>query len=176
MLYTADTRIELPEVTIAFGLQTHTPGRIIAQARRPVSPLEVPPDTDFSSVYVQEALGKIVMKMAARLAPDILLPRAQQLALEVGAVPPQGWRIATGRRILGTCTSRGLISLSAACVFLPPHLRDYIVWHELAHLSEMNHSPRFHAVCNRYCRGCEKEYVAELRRFQWPLPPKIRRK
>lgn len=176
MLYTPDTRIELPEFTIAFGIQTHSPERIIAQARRPLSPVEVPAGTDFSSVYVQELLGKTVMKIAVRHAPDILLPRAEALAAEVGAVPQAGWRIASGRRILGTCSSRGLISLSAACVFLPQHLRDYIVWHELAHLSEMNHGPRFHAVCNRYCRGREKELVAELRRFQWPLPPRIRLK
>lgn len=176
MLYTPQTRIEMPEFTIAFGIQHHTPGRIIAQARIPLSPLEVPPETDFNSILVQESLGKIVMKIAARIAPEILLPRARQLATDAGIQPQAGWRIASGRRILGTCSSRGQISLSAACVFLPQHLRDYIVWHELAHLSEMNHGPRFHAICNHYCGGREKELTAQLRRFQWPLPPKIRRK
>lgn len=61
------------------------------------------------------------------------------------------------------------ISLSAITMFLPPHLRDYIVCHELAHLSEMNHSARFHEICNGYCGGREKSLQKELKAFRWPI-------
>ena len=36
--------------------------------------------------------------------------------------------------------------LSWRLVHLPPHLTDYVVAHELAHLREISHSPRFWAI------------------------------
>jgi hypothetical protein len=55
-------------------------------------------------------------------------------------------------------------------VFLQQELRDYIVWHELAHLTHMNHSADFHALCNSYCGGREKDMREKLRLVRWPLP------
>lgn len=40
----------------------------------------------------------------------------------------------------------GRVLLSWRLVHLPPHLTDYVVAHELAHLRELNHSPRFWAI------------------------------
>ena len=41
------------------------------------------------------------------------------------------------------------IRLHWRLVHLPPALIDYVVAHEVAHLLEMNHSPRFWAVVER---------------------------
>ena len=40
-----------------------------------------------------------------------------------------------------------------------------IAQHELTHLVEMNHSPRFHALLDEAVGGREAEYEAELKRF-----------
>ncbi|MDE6489754.1 MAG: M48 family metallopeptidase [Muribaculaceae bacterium] len=174
MTYNYDTLIELPEVTISIQRQALAPKRIIAQARIPRSPIGIGAELDITSPEVQQSIGRIIMTIAHTLAPGILLPRAREIADTIGD-QPAAWRISRGRRTLGTCNSRREISLSAACLFLPQHLRDYIVIHELAHLREMNHSPRFHALCNHYCNGREKELQTQLRLFKWPFPPRIRR-
>ena len=65
----------------------------------------------------------------------------------------------------GSCSSRGNINLSLYLLLLPHHLQDLVMHHELTHLVEMNHSPRFHALLDEAVGGREAEYEAELKRF-----------
>ena len=43
----------------------------------------------------------------------------------------------------GSCSSKQNLNFSYKLLFLPTHLRDYIIVHELCHLKEMNHRPQF---------------------------------
>jgi predicted metal-dependent hydrolase len=43
----------------------------------------------------------------------------------------------------GSCSSDGSLSFCWRLVFAPPEVLHYVVSHEVAHLAEMNHSPRF---------------------------------
>ncbi|MBS0240890.1 MAG: M48 family metallopeptidase [Proteobacteria bacterium] len=43
----------------------------------------------------------------------------------------------------GSCSSDGRLSFSWRLVLAPPHVLDYVAAHEVAHLAEMNHGPRF---------------------------------
>ena len=65
----------------------------------------------------------------------------QQLALPMPAL-----RLSNARTRWGSCSSRSGIRLHWRLIHLPPALIDYVVAHEVAHLLEMNHSPRFWAV------------------------------
>jgi predicted metal-dependent hydrolase len=46
----------------------------------------------------------------------------------------------------GSCSSTGALSFSWRLIFAPETVVDYVVAHEVAHLAEMNHSPRFWRV------------------------------
>ena len=46
----------------------------------------------------------------------------------------------------GSCTSQGKIRLNWRLIHFSPLIIDYVIAHELAHLKEMNHSPRFWAT------------------------------
>ena len=43
----------------------------------------------------------------------------------------------------GSCSSKGVLSFSWRLVLAPEAVIDYVVAHEVAHLVEMNHGPRF---------------------------------
>lgn len=52
-------------------------------------------------------------------------------------------RITMSRSRWGSCSAKGSLSFSYSLIKVPPHLLDYVVVHELCHLKEMNHGPRF---------------------------------
>lgn len=43
----------------------------------------------------------------------------------------------------GSCSSRGNLNFNWKLIMAPPQVLDYVVIHELCHLHEFNHSPRF---------------------------------
>jgi hypothetical protein len=51
----------------------------------------------------------------------------------------------------GSCTAAGVISLNWRLMLTPLSVRDYIIYHELMHLREMNHSDRFWACVEEVC-------------------------
>jgi predicted metal-dependent hydrolase len=59
---------------------------------------------------------------------------------------PVAIKLSNARSRWGSCHASGRISLNWRLIHLPQHLIDYVVVHELAHLREMNHSPRFWSV------------------------------
>ena len=49
----------------------------------------------------------------------------------------------------GSCSTTGVLSYSWRLIFAPPFVLDYLAAHEVAHLNEMNHSPRFWRIVER---------------------------
>jgi predicted metal-dependent hydrolase len=51
----------------------------------------------------------------------------------------------------GSCTADGALSFSWRIMMAPPAVIDYLVAHEVAHLREMNHGPKFWKLCRELC-------------------------
>jgi len=56
----------------------------------------------------------------------------------------------------GSCTSDGVLSFSWRIMMAPPPVINYLVAHEVAHLKEMNHGPRFWNLCETLCPDTER--------------------
>jgi predicted metal-dependent hydrolase len=79
------------------------------------------------------------------LAKRDFATRSRTLAARLGkSVTRVGVRDPKSR--WGSCSSTGALSFSWRLIFAPEHVVEYVVAHEVAHLVEMNHSPRFWRV------------------------------
>ena len=85
---------------------------------------------------------------------------AKLLGLSYGRIS-----IRASRSKWGSCSGENNISLSLFMMKLPPHLRDYVIIHELCHTIHHNHSAEFHALVDRCLGGNEKYLRRELRRY-----------
>jgi len=79
-------------------------------------------------------------QQARRELPARLLELAARHGLAVTRVS-----VRNQRSRWGSCGRDGHICLNWRLVLMPPSVRDYVLVHELMHLREMNHSPRFWA-------------------------------
>lgn len=74
----------------------------------------------------------------------------------------------------GSCSTTGTISFSWRLIFAPSYVLDYVVAHEVAHLREMNHGPRFWRLVRETMPDMQKARMwlkqkgAELHRFGAP--------
>jgi hypothetical protein len=93
----------------------------------------------------QAEIGAFVCRWLKEQAMALLAPRAAHFARRLAA-EPAAIKLSNARAQWGRCNERGEIRLNWRLVQLPPALADYVVAHEVAHLIELNHSPRFWAL------------------------------
>ena len=56
----------------------------------------------------------------------------------------------------GSCTADGTLSFSWRIMMAPPQVINYLVAHEVAHLRQMNHGPKFWKLCRELCPDTEE--------------------
>ena len=112
----------------------------LRQARQVGAELHAPLDTLGSSVeawYKAEALrlfAPIVQQHAAQLN------RGRPLSADKVTNAAGRW---------GSCTAAGVVRLHWKLLLAPPDILNYVAAHEVAHLAELNHSPRYWAEVAR---------------------------
>jgi predicted metal-dependent hydrolase len=71
----------------------------------------------------------------------------------------------------GSCSNSGVLSFSWRLILAPPFVLDYLAAHEVAHLVELNHSPRFWRLLRKLNPDCDRAKVwldahgADLHRY-----------
>ena len=97
-------------------------------------------------------LARRVRDHLAALARDELARRARPLAAHVGCTIARV-TVRDTRSRWGSCSASGNLSFSWRLIFAPEEVVDYVVAHEVAHLAEMNHGPRFWRLVERLAPG-----------------------
>ena len=148
--------------------QRSHPGYILNHWETDTLHLQPHESANLEDEIIIRTISKVISRAMETQAQTILLPYAREVSSALG-LEPAGFEVGRGMRKLGHCTTKKTIQLSRNLMFLPEPLVRYIICHELAHLTHMSHSPQFHALCNLYTDGKEKELERQLRQFRFPI-------
>jgi predicted metal-dependent hydrolase len=85
--------------------------------------------------YRQRALGEFSQRLEAICAAAAWTRRRRPVM-----------RLRLMKASWGTCSSAGVITLNPLLLRAPPHCIDYVIAHEVCHLRQLNHGPRFYAL------------------------------
>lgn len=113
---------------------------------------------------IQTWITKTLEAFARKRVKERLIPRLLNMAKE-RSLNLNNVKVSSAKGRWGSCSSTGNINLSLYLVLLPRHLQDYVLQHELTHLIEMNHSPRFWARLDEVCDGKAKALRKEMRGY-----------
>ncbi len=99
---------------------------------------EIPPLTDSQLAALREQALRVIPERAAHFAPLV--------GVKYGRIT-----IRAQRTRWGSCSARGDLSFNCLLLLTPREVLDSVVVHELCHILEPNHSPRFYAHVLRVC-------------------------
>ncbi len=100
------------------------------QRKRAEEPVEVLSSQDI----------KLLTTRAKRIIPQRVRYYADLMGVKYGRIT-----IRMQKSRWGSCSSKGNLNFNCLLMRTPDEIIDYVVVHELCHLKEMNHSPRFWA-------------------------------
>ena len=114
------------------------------------SELHVALPHDAAETQIRDAVQSWLQGEATRVFGE----RIERFA---GRIAPKfsGWRLSSARSQWGSCTHDGRVRLNWRLVHFSLPVIDYVVAHELAHLRELNHSPRFWKALEQLLPGFE---------------------
>lgn len=92
-----------------------------------------------------EYIKRAVIRIYKAIAKSILTKKVAAFAKQIN-VNPAAVRINSAKTRWGSCSGNNNINFSWKLVMADEDVVDYVVVHELAHIKEHNHSPRFWAV------------------------------
>jgi len=118
----------------------------------------------FADADIQAWITKTLEVFARKRVKERLVPRFLEMAAKRG-LTVRAVKVSSAKGRWGSCSSKGNINLSLYLVLLPRHLQDYVLQHELTHLIEMNHSPRFWARLDEVCNGKARALRREMRKY-----------
>lgn len=132
--------------------------------------LYLPSSVSVDHPAVRDFLDKGLASLGAppqvqRTTREDILAYLDQWSARLG-VSPTRVRFRALSRSWGSCTSRRTITFNSGLIYTPPHLAEYVVLHELAHLLEMNHGDRFKALLTRHMPDWETRERDLMRHFE----------
>jgi predicted metal-dependent hydrolase len=106
---------------------------------------------EFTKEESQKALEKFFKKIASSYLKDRVVELCEETGQSVNRVV-----VKSQSTRWGSCSSYSNLNLNWRLIFTPPNVVDSVVYHELTHLTHMDHSHRFWDLFSQYDPDCKK--------------------
>ena len=138
-----------PPVIVGPGCVLPVEGRAMRVVRGARTEIDAPRGEIVVSERVRQVGGAVAGCLKAR-ARDRLTEASDRHAAALGRAYAR-ISLRDPRSRWGSCAPDGGLMYSWRLILAPPEVLDYVAAHEVAHLAEMNHSPRFWAEVEALC-------------------------
>ena len=139
---------------------------VVVRAPKWVSKREIDSFIEERTDWIEETLSKMQKRIdespvldkysdreiekMTREAKEKIPPLVKELASKMG-VPYGRVTVRCQKTLWGSCTAKGNLNFNCLLTLLPEPVMEYVIIHELCHLTEMNHSPAFWRQVEKYC-------------------------
>ena len=137
--------------------------RVLVRAPLRLSQAKIDAFVESHTVWIQAHLEQQRQRMTSAPPPpteaDITALKAKARAILPGKVAywsekmgirPTGLKITAARKRYGSCSGKNSLCFSCFLMDCPEEAIDLVVVHELCHIREKNHGPRFYALLGQY--------------------------
>lgn len=124
-------RIDAFAAAHAAWIETHLALQRQRAARRPPAP-------------TAEEIEALKARARAELPPKVAYWSEKM------GVSPTGFKVTTARKRYGSCSAKNSLCFSCFLMNCPEEAVELVVVHELCHIREKNHGPRFYALLEQY--------------------------
>jgi predicted metal-dependent hydrolase len=102
------------------------------------------------SIHDEKVCRAALVRWLMRQAKRHLFTRLETASIKTGLLFERAF-VRRQKTRWASCSTRRAISLNVKLLFLPPELVNYVLIHELCHISEMNHSKPFWKLVEFHC-------------------------
>ncbi len=109
---------------------------------------------------LKKCIEEILRREAKIVIPDMVIRMAAKHDLSFNQISVKNmvtrW---------GSCSGKRNLNFSLHLMRIPDHLIEYVVLHELAHLTVRNHGKNFWTLLDKYCNGKARQLDKEMRNY-----------
>ena len=98
----------------------------------------------------QKKLKTFFIKWLKEIALDYFSQRAYEIS-KLYAIPSNSILLSNAKSRWGTCNSKTEVRINWRLIQADPYVVDYVICHEFAHLTHMNHSRNFWNLVEKLC-------------------------
>ncbi|MCU4176804.1 M48 family metallopeptidase [Carboxylicivirga sp. N1Y90] len=160
-----DETTEFKSRSFALKITAHSRKDVRLQLKEGTLLVNYPSHVSVTDDAIQESI-RFGIEKALRMEAKRFLPGRLAILANEHGIRYNNVTIKNLKSRWGSCSGCNNINLNLHLMRLPDELIDYVLLHELSHVREKNHGPRFWTLLDQLCDGKARELDKAMNEYQ----------